>query len=90
MLGILKIISIAWLAMIMVSSCGRYENPHSTYAVNGKYYSDGTVITEDGNMWGFCSSDIFNDAVNVSVVFDDNGTPDNIIDDIILCVIDKG
>jgi hypothetical protein len=42
--------------------------------VPGHYYTVGEVITEDGNIWEY----------NGEVMFDNNGTPDDIYDDIIV------
>lgn len=63
---------------------------HTRYTAQGRYYLDGTVITNDGNdsqWWEYSTDNISNetlyDGIPVWVIFDDNGTPDNITDDII-------
>ena len=61
------------------------------YTAYGRYYTDGTVITEDGNQWEY-SVDLISDktptdAMPIWIGFDDNGTPDDIYDDIILGVV---
>ena len=58
-----------------------------TYTAYGRYYTDGTVITNDGNEWAYSTDTIPTDAMPVWVGFDDNGTPDDIYDDIILGVV---
>ena len=67
------------------------ETPHNKYTAYGRYYTDGTVITNDGNEWAYSTDLISNqiptDDMSVWVGFDDNGTPDNITDDIILGLV---
>lgn len=62
-----------------------------TYTAYGRYYTDGTVITNDGNEWEFSTDTISDkiptDAMPVWIGFDDNGTPDEIKDDIILGLV---
>jgi len=52
----------------------------------GRYYINGTVITNDGNEWGYSTKEISTrepyDGIPVAVVFSDNGTME-IEDDII-------
>lgn len=61
---------------------------HTRYTICGHYYINGTVITSDGNIWDYTTDTISNkpsfDNQAVYVAFDDNGTPDDIYDDIIL------
>ena len=65
----------------------------TTYMLAGRYYTSGTVITEDGNMWGY-SQDIISEKPSydnepVYALINDMGTPDNIYDDEVLgCVRD--
>ena len=58
------------------------------YTTYGRYYTDGTIITNDGNIWGYSTDTISGrtptDAMPIWVAFNDNGTPDNIYDDIVL------
>ena len=78
-------------AFLMATGCtNQKEEPkiHTQYATKGHYYADGTVITTDGNIWDY-QTDIISDKPSydnqaVNVGFDDNGTPDDITDDIIL------
>jgi uncharacterized protein YceK len=74
--------------------CAKVKPESNTYTAYGRYYTDGTVITEDGNVWGYHTNSISNkvpeDHMPVWIAFDDNGTPDKVEDDIILgCVHDK-
>ena len=66
-------------------------NTHTRYTAYGRYYTDGTVITNDGNMWDYATDTISDqtptDYMPIWIGFDDNGTPDNIYDDIILGVV---
>lgn len=61
---------------------------HSTqYSVPNALYRYGEIITPlDQNIWWYESDDVPNICV-VTVVFDDNGTPNNIYDDIIVDII---
>lgn len=54
--------------------------------------NDGIITVEDntGNLWDFYSYDVYAIGSIVEVVFDNNGTPDDITDDIILTVWNKG
>ena len=61
------------------------EHSSSTYTTYGTY-SDGTVITDDGNIWDY-STDMDNDT-SVVVVFDDMGT-NSIYDDEILTIVER-
>lgn len=77
-----KITFILFLCAIILSGCGAKET--SNYVAQGNYYSDGTVITNDGNIWDY-QTEMSNG--NVHVVFNDNGTTNNIYDDIIVDLI---
>lgn len=59
------------------------EVPHIQYTAYGHYYTNGTIITEDGNEWIYTLPT--QSSTPVLVTFDDNGT-DDIVDDIILSV----
>ena len=65
-----------------------------TYTAYGRYYTDGTVITDDGYdaFGGEYSTDTISgmtpyDAMPVWIGFSDNATPDDITDDIILGLV---
>lgn len=88
------IIAVVIILLIAVSTvgCGVHAEPaHTRYTANGRYYTDGTVITDDGNEWAYSTDTISDkpvyDGMPVSVGFDDNGTPDNIYDDIVLGLV---
>ena len=70
------------ICAIVLSGCSAKET--TNYVVQGNYYADGTVITNDGNIWDY-QTEMPNG--NVHVVFNDNGTVDNIYDDIIVDLI---
>lgn len=85
-----KLIALALVvgAFLMTAGCTNTEPAHTRYVAQGHYYADGTVITTDGNIWDY-QTDIISDKPSydhqaVNVGFDDNGTPDDITDDIIL------
>ena len=64
---------------------------HTRYTAYGRYYTEGTVITDDGNEWGY-STDLISDKTPVDnmpvwIGFDDNGTPTDITDDIVLGLV---
>lgn len=64
---------------------------HTRYTACGRYYTNGTVITNDGNEWGYSTDTVSDqtpyDNMPVWIGFDDNGTPDDITDDIILGLV---
>ena len=67
---------------------------HTRYTAYGRYYTDGTVITNDGNdsmWWEYTTDTISNktpyDNMPIWIGFDDNATPNDITDDIILGVV---
>ena len=89
-----KLIALALVAgaFLMTTGCENKQEIepkiHTRYVTQGYYYAEGTVITNDGNIWDY-HTDIISDKPSydhqaVNVGFDDNGTPDNITDDIVL------
>ena len=66
------------------------EVEHTRYTAYGRYYTEGTVITNDGNEWSYSTDTVSNkapyDAMPVWIGFDNNGTAD-ITDDIILGLV---
>lgn len=62
-----------------------------TYTAYGRYYTDGTVITNDGNIWEYTTDTISDrtptDGMPIWIGFSDNGTPNDITDDIILGLV---
>lgn len=77
-----KAIIIISLCATILSGCEAKEMRN--YVVAGNYYADGTVITNDGNIWDYQTEMVDGP---VHVVFNDNGTADNIYDDIIVDLI---
>ena len=79
-------------AFLMTTGCGNTEPKvePQTYTAYGRYYTDGTVITNDGNIWDYSADTISDktpaDNMPVWVGFSDNGTAD-ITDDIILGLV---
>lgn len=87
-----KIIALAG-ALLLLSGCTQKPAnvEHTTYIAAGRYYTNGEVITNDGNIWGY-DQDIISEQPSyddepIFALFDDNGTPDNIYDDEILGVV---
>lgn len=87
-------------AILMCTGCTKTnEKPmpkteSKQYTAYGRYYTDGTVITNDGNdsqWWEFSTDSISDltpyDAMPVWIAFNDNGTPNDITDDIILGLV---
>lgn len=81
-------------AFLMTTGCGNTEPapaPAQTYTAYGRYYTDGIVITNDGNAWDYQTDAISDktptDAMPVWIGFSDNGTTDDITDDIILGLV---
>lgn len=64
---------------------------HTAYTTYGRYYLNGEVVTNDGNIWDYQTDTISDreayDAMPVWIAFDDNGTPDDIADDIVLGLV---
>lgn len=67
------------------------EAIHTRYTQYGRFYTNGTLITDDGNEWEYFTDTVSDitvyDNMPVWVAFDDNGTPDNVTDDIILGMV---
>lgn len=67
------------------------ETTSKQYMTTGRYYTDGSVITDDGNIWDY-RTDIISEKQSydnepVYVCFDDNGTKNDIYDDVIIGVV---
>lgn len=81
-------------AFLMLGGCTEQESiqvESTRYTAYGRYYTDGTVITNDGNIWNYSTDTISDqtptDAMPVWIGFDDNGTPDRVEDDVILGLV---
>lgn len=61
------------------------------YTAFGRYYTNGTVVTNDGNTWAYTTDTISDktpyDNMPVWIGLDDNGTPTDITDDIVLGLV---
>lgn len=77
-----KLIIIALTAIIAVSATSCKS---TTYTAEGISYEDGRIVTADGNEWQV-EHHIKGNGTEVIVRFDNNGTPSEISDDIILSV----
>lgn len=78
-------------AFLMTIGCTKTEIVEITkYTAYGRYYTDGTVITDDGNIWSYATDIISDktpyDGMPIWVGFSDNGTSDRVEDDVILGV----
>lgn len=71
------------------------DKEHTMYFQSGRYFFNadiqGQIVTEDGNLWDY-TQDTISDAPAynnepVIVVFDDNGTPSTIEDDVVKGVV---
>lgn len=92
-----KLLTLSLFASILLTACSAQPQaptedpaPHNRYITTGRYYTNGSVVTADGNEWGY-STDTISDrpaenAMPVYIAFDDNGT-DNIYDDSILGLV---
>lgn len=89
--AITLVIVTAFALGLQISKPIEAETPHNKYTAYGRYYTDGTVITNDGNEWAYSTDLISNqtptDDMPVWIGFDDNGTPGDITDDIILGLV---
>lgn len=92
-------------AFLMTTGCTNTESTKAelvsissvepqTYTAYGRYYTDGTVITNDGNdsrWWEYSTNTISDqtpyDNMPVWIAFNDNATPNDITDDIILGLV---
>lgn len=78
------------LLALFLTGCSA-PKAHTHYTAYGRYYTDGTVITNDGNIWSYSTDTISDqaptDAMPIWIGFDDNATPNDITDDIILGVV---
>lgn len=98
-----KLLGTICASALILSGCGSTQNnistaEHTRYITSGTYYITAEkydqVLTDDGNLWDYTQTIISGKPAYhnepVYVVFDDNGTPDNIYDDEILgLVLDK-
>lgn len=88
-----KLAAILILFALLLGGCTTTSEPKvsTRYTAYGRYYTNGTVITNDGNEWSY-TTDIISDKtptddMPVWIGFDDNGTPNEVTDDIILGLV---
>lgn len=88
-----KLTALLILCTLLMTGCAEPIAPqvHTRYTAYGRYYTNGTVITDDGNAWSYSTDTISDktptDAMPVWIGFDDNGTPKDITDDVILGLV---
>jgi hypothetical protein len=89
-----RLIATVLLCTALLGGCTKSEPPKAEpvrYTAYGRYYTNGTVITNDGNEWSYSTDTVSDktpyDTMPVWIGFDDNGTPNNIYDDIILGLV---
>lgn len=88
-----KILAALMLAAQLTGACAT-TTPSTTvnvYTLDGVYCVD-EVYTTDGNRWGYDMLDYVGDILTydgmpVTVWLSDNGTPDDVTDDIILALV---
>lgn len=79
--------------VVLLMGCNETEPQveHTRYTAYGRYYTDGIVITEDGNEWSYSTDTISEqtpyDDMPVWIAFEDSGTPENITDDVIIGLV---
>lgn len=88
----LSALTLSTVSIALLIGCNAQHKVESVrYTAYGRYYTEGIVITNDGNEWEFSTDTISDrtptDAMPVWVGFDDNGTPEEITDDIILGLV---
>lgn len=89
-----KVIAALMLAAQLTSACATTAPSATTaniYTLDGIYCVD-EVYTSDGNRWGYDMLDYVGDiptydGMPVTVWLSDNGTPDDVTDDVILALV---
>lgn len=89
----MKVIAALMLAAQLSGACATTAPSSTTniYALDGIYCVD-EVYTSDGNRWVYDMVDTINgvpayDGMPVTVWLSDNGTPDDVTDDVILSLV---
>lgn len=89
----MKVIAALMLAAQLTSACATTAPSASAnvYTLDGIYCVD-TVYTSDGNHWGYDMVDYVGDVpaydgMPVTVWLSDNGTPDDMTDDVVLGLV---
>lgn len=86
-----KILAALMLAAQLTGACATTAPSASVYTLDGIYCVD-EVYTSDGNHWSYDILDYVGDTptydgMPVTVWLSDNGTPDNMTDDIVLGLV---
>ena len=79
----MKRLTILILTLLFLCGC---TSSTSFRKAEGKYYTRGEIITDDGHVWSFDSKEAAYDGQDVTVIFNDNGTPWNVTDDEIFAI----
>ena len=89
----MKVIAALMLAAQLTGACATTAPSASAnvYTLDGIYCVD-TVYTSDGNHWGYDMVDTIDgiptyDGMPVTVWLSDNGTPDDVTDDVVLGLV---
>lgn len=86
-----KILAALMLAAQLTSACATTAPSANVYTLDGIYCVD-EVYTSDGNRWGYDMLDYVGDTptydgMPVTVWLSNNGTPDDVTDDVILSLV---
>lgn len=88
-----KILAALMLAAQLTGACATTapSTPVNVYALDGIYCVD-EIYTSDGNRWGYDMLDYVGDTpaydgMPVTVWLSDNGTPDDVTDDVVLGLV---
>ena len=86
-----KLLIIALAALCLAGCSPAVETEAEMYIVPGHYYTDGYVVTMDGNVWQY-SQDIISDASSydnepVFALMYDNHTPHYVYDDAVVSLV---
>lgn len=86
-----KLLAALMLAAQLTGACATTAPSANVYTLDGIYCVD-TVYTSDGNRWGYDMVDYVGDVpaydgMPVTVWMSNNGTPDDVTDDIILALV---
>lgn len=88
-----KLLAALMLAAQLSGACATTapSTPVNVYTLDGVYCVD-EIFTSDGNRWGYDMVDTIDgipayDGMPVTVWLSDNGTPDDVTDDIVLALV---
>ena len=86
-----KVLAALMLAAQLTGTCATTAPSANIYTLDGIYCVD-EVYTSDGNRWGYDMLDYVGDTpaydgMPVTVWMSDNGTPDDVTDDVVLGLV---